>query len=127
MNERYNKDQLFFERHVMETLALVPAYNEGEEEIMRTFLSFKKECREESQVIFFVDGVRKNGQAVNHTTLQALLNHFDFVKMGVNAPIARYGKEELQQLLDDVCTLDDTMNATMEYIHFFFSLTFLFP
>ena len=107
---------MFFERRVTETIALVPAYNEGEEEIMRTFLSFKKECREELQLIFFVDGVRKGGSDVNHNTLQALLNHFDFVKMGTTTPIARFGKDDLTALVADVCTLDDTLNATAEYV-----------
>jgi cellulose synthase/poly-beta-1,6-N-acetylglucosamine synthase-like glycosyltransferase len=107
---------MFFERHVGETLALVPAYNEGEEEIMRTFLSFKRECKEEVQLIFFVDGVRKSGTDVNHNTLQALLNHFDFIKMGKTAPIARFGKDDLAALVADVCTLDETMNATAEYV-----------
>lgn len=112
----YHENQLFFERHVMETLALVPAYNEGEEEIMRTYLSFKKECREELQLIFFVDGVLKSGADINHNTLQALLNHMDFVKMGNTAPVARFGKDDLASLVADVRTLDDTKNATAEYV-----------
>ena len=82
---------------------------------MRTFLSFKK-CKEELQLIFFVDGLRKGGSDVNHDTLQALLNHFDFVKMGMTAPIARFGKDDLLALVADVCTLDDTVNATTEYV-----------
>lgn len=112
----YDENQMFFERHVMETLALVPAYNEGEEEIMRTFMSFKRQCKEEVQLIFFVDGVRKGGADVNHGTLQALLNNFDFVKMGKTAPIARFGKDDLAALVADVCTLDETKNATAVYV-----------
>lgn len=112
----FSEHQSFLDRHVCETLALVPAYNEGEEEIMRTFLSFKKECREEVQVIFFVDGVKKGGSDVNHGTLQALLNHFDFVKMGSTAPMAVFGKQDLAALVADVCTLPDTVNETAEYV-----------
>ena len=37
-------------RHVCELIALGPAYNESENEIMRTYLSFKHHCKEETQV-----------------------------------------------------------------------------
>lgn len=112
----YDENQLFFQRHVTNSLALVPAYNEGEEEIMRTFMSFKRECKEEVQVIFFVDGVKKNGSDVNHNTLGALLKNFDFIKMGVSGPIATYGKDDLHALVADVLTIGDEKNSTAEYL-----------
>jgi hypothetical protein len=85
----------------METVALVPAYNEGEEEIMRTFLSFKRECREGCSWSSSSTACARAAD-VNHNTLQALLNHFDFVKMGKTTPIARFGKDDLAALVADV-------------------------
>jgi hypothetical protein len=76
-------------------------------------LFFLRECREEVQVIFFVDGVIKSGASVNHGTLQALLNFFDFYKQETGE---RFGKEDLQALVADICTLDDKMNTTAECI-----------
>lgn len=72
-----------------------------------------RECREEVQVIFYVDGVIKSGQSVNHDTLQALLNFFDFYNQQTSR---KFGKDDLKALIDDVCTLDDKMNATAECI-----------